>query len=243
MTGSGEPDEVRLRRTRIEEVLVVLSLSILYSAVTAIISLSTAPVHGIAVSAVPTAPLFAYQLTDFVFGLAPVWLVIHLLGRTGEGPGSIGLRWDGVPDVVWGVALAAIVGGVGLGLYRLAVALQVNRFVIPVAPGHWWTVPVLVMTSIQAGLLEEVVAAYLITRLGQIGLSAALSVGLAAILRGAYHLYQGWGGFAGNLLLGIFFGTILIRTRRTWPFVLAHATVDLAAGLLYLHFRNRLSWI
>ena len=239
------PDEPQaiLKRTRTEEILVVLSLSLLYSAVTAIISLSTAPVHGIAVSAVPTAPLFAYQLTDFIFGLAPVWLLIHLLRRTGEGAGAIGLRWVRGRDARSGLALAGIVGLVGLGLYRLAVALQVNRFVVPVAPGHWWTLPVLLMTSIQAGLLEEIVAAYLITRLGQIGLSAATSVGLAALLRGAYHLYQGWGGFAGNLLLGIFFGSIFIRTRRTWPFVLAHATVDIAAGLLYLIYRNRLSWI
>src|SRR5207302_9913233 len=120
-----------------------------------------------------------------------------------------------------------------------------NRIVIPVPPEHHrWTFPILVLGAFQFGLLEEIVACgYLITRLQQLRLPAAGAVVTAAILRGSYHLYQGWGGFAGNLVLGLFFGTIFIRTRRTWPFVIAHVIVDLAAGFGYLYYRNRLSWV
>src|SRR5438445_6037171 len=73
-----------------EEIWVVLSLSLLSSAVFAVIDLLRAPLHGVAVSTFPSFE-FADQLTQIVFALAPVWLVVHLLRRTGEGPGAIGL--------------------------------------------------------------------------------------------------------------------------------------------------------
>jgi len=122
------------------------------------------------------------------------------------------------------------------------VALGVNRFVVPVPPlGHWWTVPVLLLRAAEAALTEEViVVGYLITRLQQFRLSTAGAVGLSAILRGAYHLYQGWGGFAGNVALGILFGLIFVRTRRTWPIVIAHFLLDVGAGAGYLMFRDHL---
>ena len=125
---------------------------------------------------------------------------------------------------------------VGLGVYFGSVALHVNRFVVPVPPlGYWWTIPMLVLTAIEAGLLEEViVVAYLITRLEQIGWPTAAAVGASALLRASYHLYQGWGGFAGNLLLGVFFGVVFVRTRRVWPLVIAHAMIDTLAGLGYI---------
>ena len=50
-----------------------------------------------------------------------------------------------------------MVSAVGLGLYLGAIALNVNRFVVPVPPlGHWWTIPVLLLGALQNGALEEV---------------------------------------------------------------------------------------
>ena len=66
------------------------------------------------------------------------------------------------------------------------------------------------------------------------------AVGTSALLRGSYHLYQGWGGFAGNLAMGLFFGVLFVRWRRTWPFVVAHFLLDLGAGIGYLAFREHL---
>ena len=133
------------------------------------------------------------------------------------------------------------VAAAGLGVYLAAVALDVNRFVIPVPPpGHWWTLPILVLGSFQAALLEEVVAvAYVIRRLRQLGWGPVAAVASSAILRASYHLYQGWGGFAGNLALGLAFGYGFIRWRRTWPLVVAHLLVDVLAGSGYLLFRGR----
>jgi membrane protease YdiL (CAAX protease family) len=228
--------------TLVEECVLVLSLSLLASAVYAIISLTSAPLKGATVFVVPQVGL-ATQLANFAFGLAPVWLVVFLLRRSSESVGQIGLA-SGRPgqDLASGVVLFVIVGAAGIGIYLVSVAFGVNRFVVPVPPlGHWWTIPVLFLNAAQAALLEEViVVGYLITRLQQLRLSDPAAVGASALLRGAYHLYQGWGGFAGNLALGLFFGLFFTRTRRTWPLVVAHFLLDVGAGVGYILFRTHL---
>ena len=64
-----------------------------------------------------------------------------------------------------------------------------------------------------------------------------------SVLRGAYHLYQGWGGFLGNLLMGVIFGLIYLRWKRVGPLVVAHTTLDIAAFLGYAVLAPRLSWL
>ncbi len=229
--------------TLLEELLIVLSLSLLASAVFAVIDLLSGPLKGGYVASVNQSTLLARQLASFVFGLAPAWLVVYLVRRSGEGVAGIGLAADRPrQDLARGAALLVVVGLGGLAIYLGAVALGVNRFVVPVPPiGYWWTVPVLLLNAAQAALLEEVVVAgYTITRLQQLRLSAPAAMGASALLRGAYHLYQGWGGFGGNLAMGLLFGLVFVRTRRTWPLVVAHFLLDVAAGIGFLLFRSHL---
>jgi len=220
--------------------VVVLSLSLLASAVFAIIDLLSGPLSGVAVAVYGNVPL-ASQLASILFGLAPVALVFHLARRSGEGLTPVGLGAATLgQDAGWGVLLGLGVATLGIGIYLASVALHVNRFVVPVPPlGHWWTIPVLVVGALQAALLEEViVVGYLIHRLEQIGWSGLAAVGASAVLRGSYHLYQGWGGFTGNFVLGVVFGLFFLRWRRTWPLVAAHFTVDVLAGVGYIVFRG-----
>ena len=231
------------RRTLAEEVLVVLMLSLLASAVYAILSLLEAPIAGTVVASANQSTQLARQLAGFVFGLAPVFLVVHLVRRSGEGLAGIGLAADRPgPDLANGVGLFAVVGLAGLGLYLAAVELGVNRFVIPAPPlGQWWTVPVLVLSALEAALVEEVIVlGYLVTRLRQLSWSPLAAITASSVLRASYHLYQGWGGFLGNLAMGVLFSVLFLRWRRTWPFVVAHALLDVAAGLGYIVFRERL---
>ena len=206
---------------------------------------SSRPLRGV------EAPLFAdvglvYQLLNIGFSLVPVLLAVHFLGRSGESAASIGLD-TGQPwaDLRRAVGLAALVGAVGLGIYVLAVELGVNRSVVPVPPtGHWWTVPVLLLAAARSGLLEEViVCGYLLRRLDQLGWSRARALGASALLRGAYHLYQGFGGFFGNLALGLFFGRLYQLRGRTTPLVIAHFLIDASAGLGYLALRGHVWWL
>jgi membrane protease YdiL (CAAX protease family) len=232
------------RRTLVEEVLLVLSLSLLPSAIDAILSYFQAPVNrGVAVTLFPSFPTFQFlrQLLAIVFSIPPAWLVVHLARRSGEGLEAFGLGVRTLrQDVAWGALAAGAVAAVGLGVYLAAIALNVNRFVVPVPPlGHWWTIPILVLGALQNAVLEEVVVlGYLIRRLEQFGWPSITAVVGSAVLRGSYHLYQGWGGFTGNLVLGLAFGYAYTRWRRTWPLVTAHFIVDALAGIGYILFRG-----
>jgi membrane protease YdiL (CAAX protease family) len=231
------------RRVLREEIAVVLMLSLLASAVYAIIDLLSAPITGVYVAAADQSTELAKQVAGFVFGLGPVYLVMHLVRRTGEGVRAIGLDGDRpASDARRGAILFALVGTAGIGLYLASVALGVNRFVVPVPPlGHWWTIPALVLNAAEAALTEEVVVvAYLVTRLRQLGWSDTRSIAASGALRGAYHLYQGLGGFAGNLAMGVLFAWLFTRTRRAWPFVVAHLLLDVAAGVGFILFREHL---
>ena len=231
------------RRILPEEILVVLSLSLLASAVYALLDLLSDPIKGVTAVTFPQVDL-PRQLVDIVFALAPVWLVFHLLRRDGDTPAAIGL--GGQPPreaLLSGLLLFAIVGLGGLAVYFGAVALGVNRFVVPVPPmGYWWTVPVIVLGAAQAALLEEVVVlGYLTTRLRQIGATPFAALAASSLLRGSYHLYQGWGGFLGNVVLGLFFGILFLRRGRLWPMVIAHFLLDVGAGVGYLLFHGHIS--
>jgi membrane protease YdiL (CAAX protease family) len=229
-------------RTLAEEILIVLSLSLVPSAVNALISLLSAPLKGVSVDLYPNVNL-VLQVSGIVFAAVPVWLVFYLVRRSGEGSAPFGLDTATLRrDIPVGVILGLAVAAVGLGIYLGSVALGVNRFVDPAPPlGHWWTVPILLLGSLQAGLLEEVVVAgYLITRLRQVSLTPVAAVVVSALLRASYHLYQGWGGFAGNLALGLFFGWVFVRRGRTWPLVIAHFLIDALAGIGYILFHTHL---
>jgi membrane protease YdiL (CAAX protease family) len=232
------------RRTLVEEILVVLSLSVLRPAAFAILSLLEAPIAGVVVAATDQSTEFTRQVLGFVFALAPVFLVIHLVRRSGEGIGMIGLASERpTRDLATGVVLGAVVGLAGIGVYLAAVELGVNRFVLPVPPlGHWWTIPALVLNAVEAGLVEEVIVlGYVVTRLRQLSWTPVQAIGASALLRGSYHLYQGWGGFVGNLAMGALFGVLFLRWgRRTWPFVVAHVLLDVGAGTGFILFRDRL---
>jgi membrane protease YdiL (CAAX protease family) len=235
------------RRDLVEEVLVVLSLSLLASAVFAIRDLFRERVAKTVVRATQTqAPLLIDQLLPVIFSLPVVWLVFHLVRRSGEGPRAIGLGWDRpARDAGQGLALAAAVGVAGLALYVAAVTFNLNRFIVPTPPlGQWWTYPVLVLNAVENALIEEVIVlGYLVTRLQQIGWAPAAAVAGSSALRGSYHLYQGFGGFVGNLAMGLFFGWLFLRWRRAWPMVWAHAALDVGAGVLYILFRGELERI
>jgi membrane protease YdiL (CAAX protease family) len=246
---TNEPNVVSLPlpgRALREELLVVLSLSLLASAVFAVISIATAPIEGVRVASANQDPLLVRQVAEFLFGLAPVWLVVYLVRRSGEGVRAIGLAWDRPgPDIALGAGLFAVLGVAGVALYWATTELGVNRIVVPAPPlGHWWTIPVLVLSAMQAALLEEIIAVgYLITRLRQLRWTPLAAVGASALLRGTYHLYQGWGGFLGNLAMGALFGLLFVRTRRTWPLVIAHFLIDVGAGIGYVLFATRLDFI
>jgi membrane protease YdiL (CAAX protease family) len=98
-------------------------------------------------------------------------------------------------------------------------------------------VPVLVLAAVQNALLEEVVVVgYLLDRLPRLGWTLPAAVAASAFLRGTYHLYQGFGPFVGNAVMGVVFALVYLRTRRVMPLVIAHTLLDVVAFVGYAMF-------
>ncbi len=245
------------RRLAVAEVLIVLALSLGRSAVYAVISFSVALGNQTPLaqqttvlnsSLAPGRPVLdlLLQVLRIAFGLAPVALVWYLLARSGEGMRSLGLdRGQLRRDLGRGALLAAVVGGVGLAGYLVARASGVNLTVIPAdLPDHWWRVPVLVAAALQNALLEEIVVlGFLTRRLHQLGWSPNVAIGASALLRGTYHLYQGVGGFVGNVAMGLLFGHLYRRWGRLGPMIVAHLLIDTVAFLGYLALAGHVDWL
>ncbi|UGT52703.1 CPBP family intramembrane glutamic endopeptidase [Nocardia asteroides] len=185
-----------------------------------------------------------FQLVGITRLLAWAALGLYLLWRSGIGPRLIGLARIGRADVVPGLALAAVIGLPGLGLYLIAHALGVSVTIVPSSLSEWWRLPVLILAACANSVAEEIlVVAYLITRLRTLGWSENRSLVASALLRGSYHLYQGLGGGLGNIVMGLIFGRYWQRTNRLWPLIIAHATIDAVAYLGYNVLRGRVGWL
>jgi membrane protease YdiL (CAAX protease family) len=188
-----------------------------------------------------------YQLLGIFFALVPVLLALHLLNRQRSAVSLLGL--DGRRpwfDLGSGVLLAAVIGLPGLGLVWVASQLGINANLVPAAlPDLWWAVPVLILSAIQNAVLEEVVVVgYLMTRLRDLGWRWLYVVLASAVLRGSYHLYQGFGAFVGNAVMGVVFALFFIRTRRVWPLIVAHSLLDIVAFVGYsLAPESWVSWL
>jgi membrane protease YdiL (CAAX protease family) len=188
----------------------------------------------------------ALQLASVAEGLAPVLLVLYLLVRSGDAPSTIGLDASQPGrDSTRGAVLAAIIGGAGLAFYIAAFKLGANLNVVPESlPAVWWRIPVLALFAIQNGTLEEtLVLGYLLTRLDQLGTKPSRAIAISAVLRGSYHLYQGFGPFIGNAVMGVVFAVLFRRWRRVTPFIVAHSLIDAGAFIGYALLHGHVSWL
>lgn len=187
------------------------------------------------------------QLLTIVRGLAWGGLGLYLLWRSGvDLRNRLGLdRSRPWSDLGVGVVLTAVIGIPGIALYLGAVAAGINLTVAPSTLNDvWWRLPVLILAAVENGFLEEVlVVGYLVTRLEQLRLPGWAVIGVSAVLRGSYHLYQGFGGFLGNAAMGVVFAWWFRRTRRLRPLVIAHSLLDIFAFAGYALLKGTVSWL
>ena len=258
-------EQVTPRRTLHTEVLVVLGLSLGASAIWSILRIIERLTRAVPIgqqtsslnnAVTPDRPWLdlAYQLAGIGLALVPVALVGYLLAQVGgrhtgtirSGLAGLGLDWRHPwRDLGQGTLLAAAIGIPGLALYLAARALGVNTQVAAANLGEaWWTVPVLVLSALQNGIVEEViVVGYLLTRLEQAQWRVPAAIAVSALVRGTYHLYQGFGGFVGNVVMGVVFALVWRRTRRVGPLVVAHTLIDVVAFIGYAMLKGRVGWL
>jgi membrane protease YdiL (CAAX protease family) len=249
-------DDPTQRRIVTTEVLVVLTVSLGLSALRSGLSLIDALLQPVPLNeqqVALNAPAAQADLVDLALQLTRVlqlvgWgaLAAYLLLRAGLSLRAVGLdgRRPG-RDALGAAGLAALIGIPGLGVYLVAQALGVSVTIAPTTlDDTWWRLPVLIASAAANAWAEEVVmVGYLLTRLRQLGWSENRSLAAQAVLRGAYHLYQGLGGFLGNIAMGLVFGRVWQRTNRLWMLVGAHTLIDVVAFLGYAALRGRVSWL
>jgi len=236
------------------EVGVMLAVSFGVSAAIAVLQLIDAVLSGLSGHRVRlNENLSRYDLINLGLNLATIaqlvaWgaLALYLLWRSGFSPARIGLgrlRWRA--DVLGGLGLAALIGIPGLLFYLAARWLGMNAEVEPSAlHNSWWRIPVLIIAAFANGFAEEVVVVgYLITRLRQLGLSQNRAILASSVLRGLYHLYQGFGAGLGNLVMGLVFGYAWCRSGRLWPLVIAHGVIDTVAFVGYVLLAGHVGWL
>jgi len=253
---TGPPDELTdpQRRGMRVEIAVVLAVTFGLSAYTAFLNLVEAVLLGLAGRRVALNPRRSpFDLIDLGLNLAVAFqlvawgaLALYLLWRTGFGPSRIGLgRVRLRPDVLGGLGLAALIGLPGLGLYVAARALGLSAHVEPVELyDTWWRIPVLLITAFANGWAEEIiVVAFLLTRLRQLRVNPVAAMLASSLLRGAYHLYQGFSAGLGNVVMGLVFAYVWRRTGRLWPLIIEHGIIDSVAYVGYAFAAGHLGWL
>ena len=254
MTGGPEELTDPQRRGLRIEIAVVLAVTFGLSAYSALLRLVEGVLLGLSGRTVALNPKRSpFDLIDLGLNLASVaqllaWgaLAIYLLWRGGDGPERIGLtriRWR--RDILGGVGLAMLIGVPGLALYQIARIVGINASVEPAELNDtWWRIPLLLLLAFGNGWAEEViVVGFLLTRLRQLKLNPWAALIVSSLLRGAYHLYQGFGAGLGNVAMGLVFGYYWQRTGRLWPLIIAHTLIDVVAFVGYSLLAGRLGWL
>ncbi len=233
----------------------MLGVSLGYSAVWSVVDLIgklvRGPLSAQTTSLNPSAAAgrpgldLAIQLVRILFGVVPAFLGLYLLNRSGRDD-PMGWRGRRIGfDIGWGVGLAAGYRTPGSGALR-GVPCSGDQYhrgsgspALAVVDG-----PGPSLSALQNAFVEEVVAVgYLLTRFDELSWGVPVAVGLSALLRGSYHLYQGFGGFIGNTVMGVVFALFFVRFKRVTPLIVAHTILDSVAFVGYIFLRGRLGFL
>lgn len=254
-------EAVRRRPRLVMETLLVLGVSLGKSAVYSILKLVDRLTYQVPLAQQRTTMNssvasdrpwldLAYQLANNLLPFCAAFLAIYLLGRSwpiGASPWrGIGLdRRQPARDLVWGIVIALVILGPALGFYLLARSLGLSTTIVMAdLAEHWWTIPMYCLSAFQSGFLEEVLMiGYLTARWRQAGWHRVVAIVVNALIRGSYHLYQGFGGFISNMVFGFLLGWFYQKTRRLWPLIIAHTVIDVVAFVGYSLLAGRVSWL
>jgi len=244
------------RRAVVFELVVVFTITLGLSGLRSLVSLLDALLRpeplgdqSVALHS-PQAELGPLDLLAQLLGVLQLlaWgaLALYLLYSAGKRLASIGLdRSKPGRDLLGGVGLTALIGIPGLVLYLVSYQLGFSLAVQPSTLADvWWRPVTLTLSAFGNAFAEEVlVVGYLLTRLRQLGMRENSSLLLAAVLRGSYHLYQGFGGFVGNMVMGLVFGRVWQRNNRLVPLLVAHTLLDVVAFVGYALLGDALDWL
>ena len=136
---------------------------------------------------------------------------------------------------VWTLGLSSVALALlfAFRLFRKAAGIRESTLLVQLLPKTGREKVIFVFLSCAAGIGEEIAyRGYLIPALTLLlgwDWGAAL---LSSAVFGLLHAYQGWLGVARTAALGMILAASFIVSGLLWPAILAHAILDLIAGLV-----------
>lgn len=173
--------------------------------------------------------------------LALTWQYVpRLLSAVDDWPISQGFRTlvessgGVIPGLAVGFAIA-LVGGTVLAVFvaRKSVEIPTIGDIGALLPQNAGELRYGVALSVNAGLVEELLFRLAIPALifGVIG-NALIAVIAAVLIFGALHIYQGWQGIIGTILIGGVLMVLFLATGSILVAIVAHALIDLRSLVL-----------
>jgi uncharacterized protein len=180
----------------------------------------------------PRVPVYVSSgIVILVLGLGGVLAGWRIVGP--EGLGLARVPWSLM--LTWTVGLSAgalLVMGYFLVLRR-AVGLRESPLLIQLLPRTGTEKLVFAWLSVAAGVGEELAYRGFLVPVLALLLGSPWGAAVASsIVFGALHAYQGWLGMARTGAVGLLLAASLILSGSLWPAILAHAILDLLAGLV-----------
>lgn len=186
----------------------------------------------------PSVLTRVYVLTLAVEGAWLLLVGLVLLLSPDLDPGSLGLSLPG------GTLLAPAIGFTAVAVIAqivTGVVIRARGLQVPVAGDFALLLPdtpaerrLAGLVAVGAGISEEVLVRGLLIALfvGAFGLPALVAAGVATVLFGLVHLYQGWAGALFTTLLGAIFAGLYLATESLLLPILVHIAVDVRGLLL-----------
>ena len=142
------------------------------------------------------------------------------------------LTWPGTVTTAV-TATAAVAAGIALMAGARALQVRESPLIHYLLPRNSSEKIAFAGLSVSAGIAEELVfRAFLMAALLQAGATLAATVAISVAVFALSHAYQGVGGVIRVTLLGAVLTAPVLLTGSVYPSMIAHAALDLLAGLV-----------
>jgi membrane protease YdiL (CAAX protease family) len=185
------------------------------------------------------AGLFTLTIAYLAIAAPQIGILLYIVSRGGRRLADFGLRRPDRRTWGWlGLSLLGAVVMLALGSLVVWAILGKNAggmlFRRPF-PGSFSPITplLLILLCAAVGYREEVFfRAYLVTRLGDLGVKPGWAVAGSALVFGMAHFYEGIFGVALAGVVGAFFGFVFVRSKDLHAVAGAHALYNLGVWLL-----------
>jgi membrane protease YdiL (CAAX protease family) len=184
-------------------------------------------------SEIPSNLDFLYTFATDVFG---VFIILYVIYRRNRNIKDLGFTFE-LNDILRGFVLLLVSELSCEGLIRIFEKLGIAYF-NPQNVGMFSNeISILYILVILINpWYEELLRSYLITEVKFITNSKVISVIIAVILQGSYHIYQGWFAMFMVMISFLFYSIYYSKTNKIIPVIIAHGVSNIMVIFTYAHF-------